>query len=377
MSEHSSPILVRLTPPGRGAIATLLVEGPGARAAVQTRFRSPGGRALAALASDRLAFGHFGPQPGEEVVVRVRSERSVELHCHGGLAAVALIERALIEQGCHPLAWQEWAAMGSRSPIRAAAIALAEARTERTAAILLDQYQGALDRAVDEVLACLDRNDATGARQRLERLLERAPVGLHLVQPWRVVLAGPPNAGKSTLVNTLVGYARAIVDPQAGTTRDAVTALTAIEGWPVELCDTAGLRQASHPVERAGVEAARRYLAEADLVLAVFDLSQPWCATNQEILAAHPRALIVHTKSDLPASDDATRPAGHCVSAMNGEGIEELLRAIAARLAPHPPEPQAAVPFTPQQVDALSQALSAADPASARHALQAVLGATG
>jgi len=173
-------------------------------------------------------------------------------------------------------------------------------------------------------------------------------------------------------LNAMVGYARAIVDPQAGTTRDLVTAVTALDGWPVELCDTAGLREANHPVEQAGVDAARRSLATADLVLLVFDLSQPWSPAADALLASHPGVMTVHNKNDLASPADPARPAGHRVSALRGEGIERLLDAIAARLVPAPPAPGAAVPFTQDQAEALArslEALAAGDVARGRQAL--------
>jgi len=169
------------------------------------------------------------------------------LHCHGGLAAVAAIEEALAAAGCSPLAWPQWALRQSDDPVAAAAtVALAEACTQRTAAILLDQYHGALRRAIAEIQAAFDAGDADRARGQIEVLLSRQRLGQHLTRPWSVVLAGPSNVGKSSLMNALVGHRRAIVHATPGTTRDAVTARTAIDGWPVELCDTAGLRAAVH-----------------------------------------------------------------------------------------------------------------------------------
>ena len=88
----------------------MLVEGPAAVDVVAARFRAKSGRSLKSYAADRLVFGRFGLQPSEEVVVRCRSERSVELHCHGGDAAVAMVERLLTEQGCRTVAWQDWLA---------------------------------------------------------------------------------------------------------------------------------------------------------------------------------------------------------------------------------------------------------------------------
>ena len=186
-----SPRLIRLTPPGCGAIATLRIEGPGALEAVQSHFRSQSGRPLAAYAADRLVVGHFGHDGGEEIVLR-RCGNAVELHCHGGRAAVAMIEETLIAAGCRSLPVRDWAALLDKpavapepanrdkpavapgpispdkpartQPVRpataaAALIALADARTERMAAILLDQYQGAFDLAMSHIQQAIDRGD--------------------------------------------------------------------------------------------------------------------------------------------------------------------------------------------------------------------------
>lgn len=390
MSARELLTLVRLTPPGRGAVATLLVEGPGALAAVASVFRPKSGRALDAEAFDRPVFGHFGSPDGEEVVVRCRSAESVELHCHGGHAAIERLEQTLIAQGGRPVSWQGWAVIHHEDPIVAAArIALAEARTQRTALILLDQFNGALSEAVRAMGESLHGGDAPKAGQQLDALLAHAPLGRHLTEPWRVVLAGAPNVGKSSLINALVGYQRAIVHHVPGTTRDVVTATTAIEGWPVELSDTAGLRETSHPIEQAGMELAQDRMGDADLVLLVFDSSQSWTDADRALCAAWPGAILVYNKADLgrekkrekggrhvlcndhasmaPASGPFRQKAsvpfspldscdhGLATVAVTGEGIEPLLRAIASRLMPDPPAAGEAVPFTPGQIDLLAQ----------------------
>src|SRR5207244_11945531 len=101
---------------------------------------------------------------------------------------------------------------------------------------------GAVGPAVDAARAALRRGDAMEAGRLLDELARYAGVGRHLTAPWRVAVAGAPNVGKSSLVNALAGYQRSVVAPTPGTTRDVVTALLAIDGWPVELADTAGLR---------------------------------------------------------------------------------------------------------------------------------------
>ncbi len=236
-------------------------------------------------------------------MVRRRSDCSVELHCHGGMAALAAIGQALAAQGCQAVSWQQWVGGQQSDAIAAAArLALAQARTERTALILLDQYHGALRAAVQAVRQSLAGGDLPSARRQLATLLARADLGRHLTNPWRVVLAGLPNVGKSSLINALLGYPRAIVHPAPGTTRDVVSAATALEGWPVELRDTAGLRTGGHPVERAGVARARDELRLGDLVLLIFDAGQPWLAAAEALRRARPDALVVHNKCDLPAA---------------------------------------------------------------------------
>ena len=380
--------VIQLTPPGRGAVATLRIEGPGAVEVVQAHFHARGGRPLATYPVDRLVVGRFGPDRGEEVVVRCCTAGAVELHCHGGLAAVAAIEESLMTAGCRRLAWPDWAAERETEPFASAAlVALADARTERTAAILFDQYCGALSLALGDIRQAIDRGDHDAVQQQIDMLLNRVDLGRHLVQPWRVVLAGRVNVGKSSLINALAGYGRSIVHPTPGTTRDAVTLTTAIDGWPVELCDTAGLRVGSDAVELAGIERARERLAQADLAILVFDRSTTWSAEDQRLVDQCPDALLVHNKCDLPFTSDArpvgtvpifvsakmglsplalelppvaqksqqARPAGLSVSALQGRGMAELLDAITRRLVPDPPPPGAAVPFTAEQVEAVKQ----------------------
>ena len=377
MSEPLPPQVIQLTPPGRGAVATLLVEGDGAAGLLEGVFRAKDGRPLTDFATDRLVFGHFGigldsesgPGTAEEVVVRCRSPRSVEVHCHGGHAAVARIVDVLVARGGRTLGWRQWVRRHHDDPIAAEArIALADARTERTAAILLDQVHGALGGAVGRIQNALGLNNVSAAEKELDDLLARAPLGRHLVEPWRVVLAGRPNVGKSSLINALVGYGRAIVHHAPGTTRDVVTAATAIDGWPVELSDTAGLGQGDHPLERAGVERAEAALATADLVVLVFDSARRCSDADRALLESRPSAVVVWNKCDLPPARGG-RPPGLAVSALRGDGIAELVRRIADRLAPHPPPPGSAVPFTSDQIADLRSAavaLARDDVAAAR-----------
>ena len=325
--------IVLLTPDGRGAVASLRIEGPRAAELVQRHFIRP----KASLSEGRIYVGQWGTTTPEEVVVcRLGSER-IEVHCHGGAAASRRIISDLVQDGCCAISWRDWIGSEESHPIRASARALlAEARTERTATILLDQYNGALDRAIENIIDVLQSGDAATAAARLDELLARTALGMHLIEPCRVVLAGPPNVGKSSLINAMVGYRRSIVHDLPGTTRDAVNVSTAFDGWPVELIDTAGLRISDDPLEVAGIDRARQQIASADAVLLVFDAARSWTSELAALVDQFPAAIVVHNKIDLlPNGSDAApsdRPPGIATSALNGRGIAELIAAVAAHL---------------------------------------------
>ena len=232
-----------LTPSGRGAVASIVVAGPAAVDRVASRVVLNRADGLMA-APRRILVGRWEFVDGEEIVVCRHDERRVEIHCHGGPAAASRIVEGLVAAGCLQVAWLDWIERSTQDRFAAAAASqLPYARTERTASILLDQFRGALRKELELFEALLIAGDITAAVGRLDLLLDRAAIGRHLIEPWRVVIAGPPNAGKSTLLNAIVGFQRAIVFDQPGTTRDVVTAATVLDGWPIELADTAGLRE--------------------------------------------------------------------------------------------------------------------------------------
>ncbi len=188
------------------------------------------------------------------------------------------------------------------------------------------------------------------ALSALDGLIDRARVGRRLVTGWTVALAGRPNVGKSRLLNALAGFERAIVDPTPGTTRDVVTQRTALGGWPVELADTAGLRESDDPIEAAGVARARAIQRGADLVVLVLDGSEPLTEADARMIEAFPDALRVANKCDLPAAWSAPETGARAISAERGEGLEELVRDLADRLVPEAPPEGSGVPFREWQV---------------------------
>jgi tRNA modification GTPase len=362
-----------LTPSGRGAVAVIAAEGPGAVSAIDAAFRAANGRPAANQPLDRIAFGEWGAgEHREEVIVIRGGDVEFEIHCHGGVAAAERILAALTAAGCVIQSRADWGVKHAASLIEAEAdAALAQATTRRTAELLLHQRNGALQLAVSDVYDALSAGQLDAAREQLSRLLERAPLGRHLVEPWLVAIAGRPNVGKSSLINAIVGYQRAIVFDQPGTTRDVLTAETAINGWPVRLADAAGIRETTDPLEAEGVSRARDQLQRADLVLWVLDGAtlndSPHAAAAREWreelnVAPIDRVLIVVNKADqLDAKRRAADAVDFCyTSALTGDGLPALLSTIAKRLVPIVPKCEA-IPFTARQVDLLRAALDAAN----------------
>src|SRR5262249_15942956 len=160
------------------------------------------------------------------------------------------------------------------------------------------------------------------------------------------------NVGKSRLLNALAGYGRAIVDAAPGTTRDVVTVRTALDGWPVELADTAGLRDADDPLEASGIPLARARQPEAALRLVVLARSEPWTENDGARMEGvggereSTRAVIVANKSDLSGAWEPLEldPQVLTISAERGDGIEALTHVLAERLVPLAPPPGAGVP---------------------------------
>lgn len=376
MPPLSTPRVIELTPAGRAAVAVVLVAGPRARDIVDGCLHRADGRRLGDWPVGRILVARWGSPDGEELVVCRRADDAVEVHCHGGAAAIGAVIDRLVHSGCERLNWRDWLRQTAPDPICAAAqLALAEAPTARTASILLDQYEGALARAIHQIMNCAKANDWTAAIEGLEALLARRGVGLHLTNHWRIVLAGRPNVGKSSLLNALVGFQRAIVADLPGTTRDVVTATTAIDGWPVQLADTAGLRDGRDGIESAGVARATAAAAEADLVLFVDDAQ----GGDDPALAPDVPVLRVLNKIDLPQTNSkaARRRFDVETSATTGAGIAALIAAIGKALVPTPPLAGEAVPFTREQVAIFGQALAAArkgDAATVANRLQALVG---
>ena len=284
--------IIRLTPAGRGAVATFLLCGNNAEDTFLSHWYGN-------VPDDRPRWGRLQlTESGlcEEAVV-YRTTEGMEIHVHGGEQVASAIVSLFQRNGAVCKTWQEHFTAGTSQQELALRL-LPFAPTERTARILLDQYNGAFDR---EMATIEKLPDGEERRWRFNRLQELVPLAKHLVEPYRVVLAGASNAGKSSLLNAILGYQRSLVHSLPGTTRDVVSGQTALDGFPVSFFDTAGFRtiddRDGNDLELQGIDRSRRSLANADLVVWVIDSTveesqRPACPTELNV-------LICYNKMDL------------------------------------------------------------------------------
>ncbi|MFO0879597.1 MAG: GTPase [Gemmataceae bacterium] len=343
-----------LTAPGKGALAVVGLSGSEAWPLARDLFRPAGGRPLPEVPEEgRFWFGRVGADLADEGILAVRAVGPVprlEFQVHGGREVVRYLLHLFTARGVievDPAGWLADTPSGWESE---ALFLLPHALTLRTAAILLDQAHGALRRELERI----DQLPSTAQVAPLERLQATHALGAHLTRPFRVVLAGAPNVGKSSLVNSLAGYPRAVVSPLAGTTRDAVSTLLAIDGWPVELIDTAGLSEEAAVLEAAGMELTRAALGEADLVLWVVeaDKTPRWPVPSASFLP-------VVNKIDLPPVWDVHAiPDAIPVSALTGEGLDGLCQRISRNLVPRSPEVGEAIPCSASQMSDIEDRLN-------------------
>ena len=354
----TDPIAALATPPGRSALAVVRLAGRGAfdiAARVVRNFRLE--PRLAQLATFTDADG----QPIDRgICIAFPSPHSfsgddtVEFTCHGGLSAPVRLLAALHAAGARPAAPGEFTRRavlnGRMDLLQAEAVGdLIDATAPAQGRAALAQLEGNLSRRIQQLREQLleietllsydidfpgeddgplapERIDDALARAsvQVERLLASAPAGERLREGALVVIAGRPNAGKSSLFNALLGSERALVTEIAGTTRDAIEAHLSFLDWPVRLVDTAGLRTTEDRIEAMGVEVSRRWLDAADLVLLCVESGSEPSDEETTLLDAY-SALLVRTKADLVATEGG-------VSAVTGAGLDQLRRDAAERL---------------------------------------------
>ena len=318
-------------------------------------------------------------------------ETVVEFGVHGGIYICGAVMAALVRAGARPAEPGEFTERavlaGKLDLLRAEAIGdLIDARSRAMHRTALQQFSGVLSRRLESLRAgvigieallaydvdfpgeddgelprrrVLDACDATIASLRV--LLATAPAALLARDGVTVVLAGPPNAGKSSLLNALAGESRVIVSDTPGTTRDAVDVLLEHDPWPLRLVDTAGLRDGADPVERLGIEVSTRWLARADVVVACAENPASLAETIAMVtrLSAAP-VVSVLTKSDLVSTGETPSPATIAVSAVRSTGLAALLDEItkAALAATALPAAETPVITRARHRAALEQALA-------------------
>lgn len=307
-----------LTPAGTGAIAVLAITGPDAYAIVRPLFTPANKKPLPPEAHRGFRFGNIGGNTGDEVILAIESSQWVEIHCHGGHQVVQWLLNLFAQQGCEII---------HDRPKRTPWDLLPFAKTVRCASIILDQMS-----LPPEPTALMQ-----------EEWQRNSALGQHLITPWQVVIAGQPNAGKSSLLNALAGYARSVVSAIPGTTRDTVTTEVAFDGWPIALTDTAGLRETTDSLEHEGVNRATAMLRTADFVVWLIDLAED-TETQLAMIPDDIWAKVIIAANKVDAHAGKTLP-GIGISATTGLGLAELIQAIVTKLVPYPPEPGEAVPL--------------------------------
>lgn len=359
---HSDTILALASPIGVGALAVLRLSGPEAlsltaaacgrtlqaRRATLVRVRDAQGKVLdTAVATYFAAPASF------------TGEDTVEFCCHGGMLVVQRVTERLLQLGARPAEPGEFSRRafenGRMDLAQAEAVMdVISANSDMALRAAQDQLQGELSRrvqlAADALISVTAHNAAyidfpeediapdtkdsllaqlAGIRAQVQSLLATADAGRVLREGVRTAIIGAPNVGKSSLLNLLLGYDRALVSDTAGTTRDTVEETLAVRGLCLRLIDTAGLHESTDALELAGMERSRRASAAADLVLEVADISRP--RVMQELPDNGAARLLILNKCDLPAHPDwAEETEALRLCCRTGEGREALEKRISS-----------------------------------------------
>ncbi len=361
------------TPLGEGGLAVLRVSGPQALAVVDRSFVPVGKSSLppSAAPTHTIQYGRIenaGAIIDEVLLAVMRAPRTftredvVEISCHGGLMPARLVLDVLLRNGARmalPGEFTRRAFLNGRIDLaQAEAVAdLIHSRTELALAAAHEQLAGKLSQRINRlrddlvkilahVEAHIDFPDEDIAPATLEQLVQRLEHGVAFMDELlrtanegqilrrgiRAAIVGRPNAGKSSLLNQLLGHERAIVSPIAGTTRDTIEETANIRGLPIVFIDTAGLRDAGDALEVEGVRRSRESLARAELILHVLDASEPLTLADEQHLAefAARKKIIIGNKIDLPRRLEWKGVTETLVevSCITGKGLEALREAI-------------------------------------------------
>jgi tRNA modification GTPase len=371
---NEETIVAPATPPGEGGIGILRISGSAAEAALLYFFYTH--RPVVRLQSHRLYYGQIRDLQGrpidEVLAVLMRAPHSytredvAEIHCHGGSQVTRTILKLLLDYGlrlAHPGEFTLRAFLNGRLDlVRAeAVIDLIRARSEGARSIAVGQLQGRLSSLIhhfreqladllslveahidfpeDDIETPLQRDLFVSAEhlgREMDALLATFDTGRLLRDGLAVLILGRPNVGKSSLLNRLLGEARAIVSEVPGTTRDTIEESLVLGGVPLRLIDTAGVRDSNNPVEIEGIRRAKAKVAGSDLVLLVVDGSRPLHADDFVSLAAcesRPTLLVINQADRclLPLPEPFSSLPAVSISAATGEGMEALQQTIISR----------------------------------------------
>jgi tRNA modification GTPase len=374
----NSTIAALSTPPGRSGIAVIRLSGTGT-AEITARLTRDNSDLRPRHASLKKAFDiNTGDLIDEIIVTFFKAPNSftgedvAEISCHGSPVLIRQILDICLRLGARTAEAGEFSlralANGRMDLAQAEAVRdLIDARSAASARQAVRQLKGEVSHSLqplkDDLLNIIVVLESTlefveddlpdvqveniGAKlgeiiDAVNKFAASFQAGRLLREGLKVTLAGRPNVGKSSLFNALLGQDRAIVTEIAGTTRDSLHESLTIEGIPISLADTAGLRESADIVEAIGVERTKRSMADSDVVLVILDGSKEIEQEDLEIIntAADVSCLITVNKTDLPEQKLSRQniPAGHQkieVSALTGTGLDELREAIIAPFAPH------------------------------------------
>ena len=352
-------------------IGIVRISGEEAVSITDQIFHMPGGKKLSDMETHTIHYGHI--RDGEEVIDEVmvllmRGPRSytredtVEIDCHGGVYVMKRILETVIKYGARPAEPGEFtkrAFLNGRIDLSQAesVIDVINAQNELALKSSVSQLQGAVLEKIKAIRAVVLHELAfiesalddpehislegypeqlheimSDAHSKVKKLLDSSDNGKMLKEGINTAIVGKPNAGKSSLLNILVGEERAIVTEIAGTTRDILQEQIQIGGIGLNVIDTAGIRDTEDIVEKIGVNKSREYIEKADLIIYVVDSSTELDENDQEIIEAiqNKKAIVLLNKSDLDAKTDASvlqtqlsKPI-LSISAKNNTGIHEL-----------------------------------------------------